>query len=63
MSNKFDCRDELKQNVQKWFMSACQLTSMNRAYKTLCPIMTGASVWLVIMSKSRISYVKFDNNE
>jgi hypothetical protein len=36
---------------------------MNRAYKTLCPVTTGASKWAVLISKSSLRYVEFDKNE
>ena len=36
---------------------------MNRAYKTLCPVPTGAPKWAVIMSKGRLRNVEFDNEQ
>jgi hypothetical protein len=31
--------------------------------QNLVPVMTNASVWVMIMSKSRLRYVEFDNIE
>jgi hypothetical protein len=61
--NKFDSNDELKDSVEKCLTSAWWLISINRAYKTSCPIMTSASVWAMFMLKSRLRYVELDNNE
>jgi hypothetical protein len=60
---KFDSDDELKESVEKWLTFVWRPTSVNRAYKTLCPVMTSASMWLVSMSKRRLRYIDFDDNK
>jgi hypothetical protein len=53
---------KLKESIEKWLTSQ-QPTSVNRAYKTLFTVMTGSSVWVMLMSKSGLRYVEFDNSE
>lgn len=55
-SKQFDSYDDLKGSVEKWF--TCQRASMQNLSS-----FTSVLVWVVLMSKSRLRYVEFDNNE
>jgi hypothetical protein len=59
----FDSNDELKESIEKRLMPVWRPTYMDTPYKTLCPILTSASVWVLLMSKFRLRYVEFDSNE
>jgi hypothetical protein len=61
-TNKILC---LSQNTVHVFLVdiVWRPTSKNRAYKNLCHVTTSASEWVVIMLKSRLRYVEFDNNK
>jgi hypothetical protein len=59
----FDSDDELKESAEKWLTPVSWPTSMNRTRKTLCPVMTSASMWVELISKCRLRYVEFDSNE
>ena len=59
---KFDSDDELKESVETRFTSLAA-DFYKQGIQTLCPVTISVSVWVVIMSKSRLKYVEFDNNE
>jgi hypothetical protein len=59
----FNSDDELKQSVEKWLTSVWWHTCINWAHKTLWPVMTSASMWMVLMSKYTLRYVESGSNE
>lgn len=60
--NKFDSVDESKESVEEWLMSQAA-DFREQGLQTLVPCYDNAPVLAVIMSQSRVRYVKFDNNE
>jgi hypothetical protein len=62
IGKNFDSADELKESVEKWL--TYQVANFyEQGRKTLCHFTTSTSMWVVIMSKSALRYVEFDNNE
>jgi hypothetical protein len=59
---KFDSVDKLKESVEEWLMSQAA-DFREQGLQNLVPCYDNAPVLAVIMSQSRVRYVKFDNNE
>ena len=59
---KFDSDDELKDSVAKWLTCQTSADCYEQGIQNLGPV-TRASVWVVIMSKSRLRCVEFDDSE